>query len=97
MDRFLHYNNLFSIYKDLLTDKEKEMFSMYYQDDLSMSEIADNEEVSRSRVGNVIKTVEEKLDNYESIIHKQKMLDSIQKCIKMSDLEEIRANLERII
>ncbi len=97
MDRFLHYNNLFGIYKDLLTDKEKEMFSMYYQDDLSMSEIADNEEVSRSRVGNVIKTVEEKLDNYESIIHKQKMLDSIQKCIKMSDLEEIRANLERII
>ena len=41
MKDFVYYNNLFDIYGELLTDNEKNSFRDYYQEDLSLSEIAD--------------------------------------------------------
>ena len=58
MDKFFYYNNLFSVYRNLLTLKEQNIFSLYYEEDLSLSEIAENLEISRSAVGNTVKTVE---------------------------------------
>ena len=31
MEDFVYYNNLFDVYSNLLTDKEKEAFRDYYQ------------------------------------------------------------------
>ena len=52
MDKVLYYNNLFSIYQKLLTLKEQNIFSLYYEENLSLSEIAENLGISRSAVGN---------------------------------------------
>ena len=48
-EKYIYYNNLFDIYSELLTDKEKETFSLYYQEDLSLSEIADNNNISKKK------------------------------------------------
>ena len=53
------------IYGKLLTDKEQESFRDYYQEDLSLAEIAEIKSISRSAVQKTIKTVLEKLDYYE--------------------------------
>lgn len=42
---------LFDFYGELLTDRQKEFFDLYYNEDLSLSEIAENEGISRQRPG----------------------------------------------
>ena len=60
MNKVLYYNELFSYYKELLTKKEQEVFSLYYEENLSMGEIAQIKNISRSAIGFKIKNVEEK-------------------------------------
>ncbi len=45
---------LFDFYGDLLTDKQKELFDLYYNEDLSLSEIAEQAEISRQGVRDAI-------------------------------------------
>ena len=65
MKEFIYYNALFDIYGMLLTEKEQDSFKDYYQEDLSLAEIAEIKSISRSAVQKTIKTVLEKLDYYE--------------------------------
>ena len=82
MDKVLYYNELFSCYGELLTKKEQELFSIYYEENLSMGEIAELKKVSRSGVGARIKRIEKKLEYYESIIHKYKIKQELKTFIK---------------
>ncbi|MBD5163020.1 MAG: YlxM family DNA-binding protein [Oscillibacter sp.] len=45
---------LFDFYGELLTDRQKEFFDLYYNEDLSLSEIAENSGISRQGVRDVI-------------------------------------------
>lgn len=45
---------LFDFYGELLTDKQKELFDLYYNEDLSLSEIAEQAEISRQGVRDAI-------------------------------------------
>ena len=94
MDRMIYLNTLYDIYKDLLTDKQKEYYEAYYFDNLSLSEIAENLSVSRNAVFNQLKIIEEKLIEYEEklkINEKQcKILDIIEKKANKELYEEIK-------
>ena len=68
MDELVYYNELFDYYGELLTEKQKEYFKFYYFDNLSLSEIAQENNVSRNAVSKTLKEVKEKLDYYESIM-----------------------------
>ena len=61
-----YYNSLYQYYAALFTSKQQEMFESYYIDDFSLSEIAENLNVSRNAVWDTIKKVIEKLEEYES-------------------------------
>ncbi|MCR4771377.1 MAG: DNA-binding protein [Oscillospiraceae bacterium] len=56
---------LFDYYGDLLTDKQREYFDLYYRDDLSLSEIAENEGVSRQAVRDMLVRAEGILEDTE--------------------------------
>ena len=45
---------LFDFYGELLTDRQKEFYDLYYNEDLSLSEIAENYGISRQGVRDVI-------------------------------------------
>ena len=45
---------LFDFYGDLLTDRQKEFFDLYYNEDLSLAEIAENYGISRQGVRDII-------------------------------------------
>ena len=45
---------LFDFYGEMLTDRQKEFFDLYYNEDLSLAEIAENSGISRQGVRDVI-------------------------------------------
>ena len=67
MDK-INLNETYIYYKDLFTDKQQMYFEDYYMNDLSLSEIAENYEVSRNAVHNQLKIVEEKIMYYEQTL-----------------------------
>lgn len=77
MNDFIYYGELFNIYGFLLTDKQKEIFSLYYEENLSLSEIADYQKVSKSYIGKIISTTKQKLDYYEKNLKHYELLQKI--------------------
>ena len=67
-DRF-YLINLYDFYKGLLTPKQREYFELSYFDDLSLSEIAEQFNVSRSAIHDAIQKINKELINYESILN----------------------------
>ena len=78
MTDFVYYGELFNIYGFLLTEKQKEIFSLYYEENLSLSEIASYKKVSKSYIGKIIKDVKKKLDYYEVNLHHYELLQKLK-------------------
>lgn len=56
---------LFDLYGNLLSPRQYDAFDLYYNEDLSLSELAENLGVTRQGVLDNIRTAEKKLVNYE--------------------------------
>lgn len=56
---------LYDFYGELLTERQKEFFDLYYNEDLSLSEIAENSGISRQGVRDVIVRAERLMQNVE--------------------------------
>ena len=61
----VHMNLLFDHYGQLLTDRQREIFLLYYHDDLSLGEIAENIQISRQGVHDTLQRVEQALLDLE--------------------------------
>lgn len=61
MAKNLEISLLFDFYGDMLTDKQRDVVELYYNDDLSLSEIAENEGITRQGVRDSIKRAEAQL------------------------------------
>ena len=97
MNKFLYYNDLFNLYKELLTTKEKEIFALYYEENYSMGEISENLNISRSAVVNTVKIVENKLSKYESILHIKEKNEKLMELSEKIEDENLKRELEKII
>ena len=64
-----HIINLYDVYKDLLTEKQKDYFESYYYNDMSLSEIAEQYEISRQGVHDLLKRCDKILNDYENKLH----------------------------
>ena len=65
IERRAYLAGLFDIYGELLTDKQRQMFDLYHQNDFSLGEIAEDCEVSRQAVFDIINRTEHTLEEYE--------------------------------
>lgn len=65
MENIAHRSLLFDFYGPMLTSKQQEIFDLYYQQDLSLGEIAEIQAVSRQAIFDLLKRTEESLNNYE--------------------------------
>ena len=68
MDKNLAMSDLLDIYGELLTEKQRDMLELYYNDDLSLAEIAEYYGISRQGVHDSIKRGEESLNEYERVL-----------------------------
>lgn len=62
-------NLLMDCYEELLTDKQREYLSLYYNEDFSLSEIAEDLDVSRNAVYDNLKRAVATLEDYEKKLH----------------------------
>ena len=97
MEEFVYYNNLFDVYGSLLTEKEQLTFKDYYQEDLSLSEIANENNVSRAAVQKTIKTVLDKLKYYEDMLHTYDKNVKLRESLNEVDINVIKSNIEKIL
>lgn len=66
MRKDLHNSILLDIYGNLLTDKQYIAMKYYYDDDLSLSEISENCNITRQGARDLIKNAEKKLLYFDS-------------------------------
>lgn len=97
MEKFIYYNNLFLLYKDFIKESNQEIFDLYYGDNLSMQEIADLKNLSRSRIGAVIKETEKRLDYLENNCNLYKIKNRLQELLNVEDITEIKKGIKEII
>ncbi len=87
---------LYDYYGELLTDKQKEYFKDYYFDNLSLSEISENKNVSRTAIHNVIKDAERKLREFEKVLKNYDKALRIKRLLENVD-EDTRKKIEELI
>ena len=69
IEKMVEIGLLFEQYKELLTDKQREIVSLYYEEDYSLGEISENLNVSRQGVYDTLKRSEKILKDYENKLH----------------------------
>ncbi len=82
--------NLFDFYQELLTEKQREYFRLYYEDDLTFSEVADKFGISRNAVHDNLRRTVNTLYDYEEklqlVVKYKKKLELIQKYKETNDV-----------
>ena len=96
MEEQIYYSNLYDYYKNLFTAKQQEYFENYFFDNLSLSEIGENYDVSRNAISKQIKEIKKNLDEYEEKLNLYKNSLEIKKIIKDID-EKTRKKIEELI
>jgi len=91
MEEKIKLSMLLEIYGKLLTQKQYNLLDDYYNKDLSLSEIAENEKITRQAVRDLLKKGEKKLFEYEEKL--QVMKKSI---IQEEKIDEILSEIEKI-
>lgn len=97
MDKSFYLIDLYDIYGQLLTEKQRNYFEDYYFDNLSLKEISENYEISRNAIHNSLKETEEKLIYYENTLNINKKNKKILEIIEIEKDEKIKKELEKII
>ena len=93
----LYIISLYDIYNSLLTDKQKLYFEDYYFNNLSISEMSENYEVSRNAIHKQIKEVNSKLEDFELKLKIKEKNIKLKELINKIDDSKLRLELEKII
>ena len=101
MDKKVEISILLEIYGNLLTEKQKEYMNYYYNEDLSLSEIAENDGITRQAVMRILQKSSKKLEEYEQKLQIMKKQKQIKKNIEQlrKDLKENKKldNIENLL
>jgi len=96
LDKSIELINLYDLYQDLLTEKQKSYFESYYFDNYTLQEISENNKVSRNAVHDLLKRTVKKLNDLEDALQlkeQNKNRQIIISEIKKRNNDEIIANL----
>ena len=91
LDKVTETSLLFDFYGNLLTENQRNVMSLYYNEDFSLAEIAETNKVSRQAVHISLKNAEKSLDEYEN------MLGLLRRWLNnLKIIDEIHADLSTI-
>lgn len=82
MDKNLEVSTLLDFYADLLTENQKKVLDWHYNEDLSLTEIAENLGITRQGVRDTIKKAETQLFELEEKLHLALKFASIEKKLR---------------
>ncbi|MBO0995469.1 MULTISPECIES: putative DNA-binding protein [unclassified Bacillus (in: firmicutes)] len=96
LEKTTRINYLFDFYQALLTPKQRNYMSLYYLDDFSLGEIAEEFQISRQAVYDNIKRTEAMLEDYEeklNLFHKyqkrKKVTKQMKLCLDQDKLDKV--------
>ena len=84
-----YINRLLDIYGRLLTKAQFDIMSDYYYYDLSLSEISESKNISRTAVSDAIKKATKKLENYEEKLGICRVFDKAKDTEKSAIIDKI--------
>lgn len=91
MDKIAEISLLYDFYGQLLTEKQQQVMSLYHEENLTLSEIADEFGISRQAVHDTLKKAEQLLSEYE------KKLSLVEKFVRSSRaLKEIEMEIGEV-
>lgn len=99
LDKTELMNNLLDLYGGLLTENQLNVMELYYMNDLSLSEIAEELNVTRSAVHDTLKKASAMLEMYESklgLLDKEKEKRLLLDMIDELSIEEIKKMVEKL-
>ncbi len=96
MEEQILLTNLYDYYKELLTNKQQNYFEEYYFNNLSLSEISENYNVSRNAIHKQLKEISSKLLEYEEKLKLLNKSKKIKKLIENID-EKLKKEIESLI
>ena len=111
MDKNIEIGLLMDFYGELLTDRQKDIMDLYYNDNLSLSEIAEELEISKQGVQDNIKRAEKSLYEVEAklgllkrfetqnqkIDSAIKIIEEMNAICKNERLKEVQSILEELL
>jgi uncharacterized protein len=96
-------NYLYDFYQALLTPKQSSYMALYYLDDYSLGEIAEEYDVSRQAVYDNIKRTEAMLEEYEEKLllfekfqKRSELISKMKELVGNDDLNNMIAELEKL-
>lgn len=89
----LEMSLLFDFYGETLTEKQRELFDLYYNEDLSLAEIAEHAGITRQGVRDSIKRAEHALRKMEDKLGLVARYGGTERCAEelMREVERLRA------
>lgn len=91
MAKNLEVSMLYDFYGAVLTEKQRDVIELYYDEDLSLAEIAQNEGITRQGVRDAIKRAEQQMFEMEEQLGLVKRFHRIKK-----QLEDVSEAAQRI-
>ena len=88
---------LYDYYGGLLSDKQKEYFEQYYFENLSLSEMAENLNISRNAIHKVLKNITIKLYKYEEILKLKEKNQKLEKIVNTIPDKNIQNQIKKIL
>lgn len=83
----LKFVPLYDFYAPVLSERQRDVLDLYYNDDLSLSEIAAELGITRQGVRDAIKTGESKLTEFEEKLHAVEIINDLKK--RISDTNNV--------
>lgn len=96
MNDIVYLSELYDYYGELLTEKQQEYFEDYYFNNLTLAEIAENNNISRNAIHKQIKDALNKLEIFEQKLKLLEKRKQIQEIIKNLD-EKLKEKIEELI
>lgn len=88
---------LYDCYYSLLSEKQRTVFEYYYDDDLSLSEIAEHTHTTRQGVRDLLKRSEEQLRFFEKSLRLNEKNEKLRQICAECDDQELKNKIEKII
>ena len=98
----IRFVRLFDIYAPLLSERQRDIMELYYNEDESLSEIAENTGITRQGVRDWIKKTEAQLDGYERALGLAERSDTLKAILSSAlvalengDAEGVKTDLKK--
>lgn len=97
MKDMFYYNNLYDLYGSLLTERQREYFEDYYFNNLTLSEMAENYDVSRNAISKQLHVVTERLVEYEGKLKLNEKKERLLILLENIDDKDFKSKIEDLM